>query len=151
MKKLIYLCVISLSITGCFSKQLIIDPIPCEKFKDCKETIKKIFALQNPKKAPLEITVTDESIVWLVNQDVHHNVTGATTSHTMQNTLYFKDIEALRLVKDNKPHTYEIRFINRANRKTYIISLRDQDYALQGYSAIKCLMGSVNKNPNTLY
>lgn len=151
MKRLIYCVFISVMCVGCFPKRLAFDPIPCDKFRDCKETIKKVYMLQNPKQAPIDVIVSDEYILWNKDVSVYHNVTGATTVHNQQNTIYFKDIEELRLIDDNKPNTFEIRFINKANQKTYIIELHDKDYAIQGYSAIKCMMDSVKKNSDGLY
>lgn len=106
--------------------------------------------LQKPDKAPVEIEVTDEYIAWSKDVAVYHNVTGATSTHIQTNTIYFKDIEYLR-VKDDNTSRFEIVFINKATKKENIIFLYDKDYAIQGYSAIKCMTEKAKNNPENMY
>jgi len=64
-----------------------VEPIPCDKFKDCKETIKKVYLLQRPDKAPNEISVTNEFISWS-NDESHYDLwTGVTTVKLNKNTI----------------------------------------------------------------
>ena len=105
--------------------------------------------LQKANKVPKEIQVTEECITLTYDKDIHHHVTGGTTTHTQHKTVYFKDIEKLRVIHDNSGR-YEIRFYNKAIRKKDIIFLYDKDYAIQGYSAIKCMIENQDTS-NTLY
>ncbi len=140
--------------SSCFvlnpSKQLVFDPIPCDKFIDCKETIKKVYMVQKSKLAPVQISVTDEYITWSKDVAVQNYMSGATTTHLFNNTIYFRDIERLRVIDDDSGRT-EIRFINKANKSEHTIFLYDKDYAIQGYSAIKCLIELNKTNSNGKY
>ena len=139
MKKYMVLLVFfSLSILNGFS-QVIFDSIPCEKFRDPKETIKKIYLVQKANKVPKEIIVSDESIFLSYDKDLHHHITGGTTTHTWNSAIYFQDIQELRIVHDNSGR-YEIRFYNKATKKNMIIFLYDKDYAIQGVCAINCMI-----------
>jgi hypothetical protein len=128
---------IFLIFSGCLPT-LKFEAIPCNKFKDCKETIKKVYVLQKPNRAPKGIVVTDEYIAWSKDVAVFHTVTGATSTHDFKNVIYFKDIENLRLIYDRSSKI--IAFINKANGTKHDIYLSDEDYAIQGYSAIKCMI-----------
>lgn len=146
MKRISYFLILVL-ISSCLPT-LKFESIPCEKFRDCKETIKKVYLLQEPDKAPVSIVVTDEYIAWSKDAAVYHKVTGATTRQNQQNTIYFKDIEDLRVVYDTY---YKIRFINKANKTSHAIVIADKDYAIQGCSAIKCMIELSKSNSDGLY
>ena len=132
---------ITLTISSC---AYVVDPIACDKFKDCKETIRKTYALQPPKKAPADVEVTDEYIMAERQLDIHHNITGATTTHDTKNLTYFKDIKKLRVSK--KFGRCEIVFKNKANNVVTVIVLSNTDYMIQGYSAIKCMIDQAAKS-----
>lgn len=146
--KILLLAFISFSISNCFS-QVKFDSIPCEKFKDPKETIKKIFLVQKANKVPKGISVTDECIYLSYDKDVNHHITGGTTTQTWNSAIYFQDIQKLRIVHDNSGR-YEIRFYNKATKTKMIIFLYDKDYAIQGVCAINCMIKK-QKSADKLY
>ena len=125
---------------------IVFEPISCDQFKDCRETIKKVYSVQRPDKAPYAVEVTNEYIETGKTLDINHHVMGTTTSRQTSNRIYFKDIADLRVI--HKWSRYEIRFVNRANRFTTLIFLSDKEYAIQGYSAIKCMVDQAKANTN---
>ncbi len=112
---------------GCFPKTLIVDSLPCESLDNPKEIIKRTYMLQT-NEVPMAIEVTDEYIKW--NFKV-----------SKPKIVYFKYISDLRLVDDNSGRV-EIRFKNNATNDTQIILTLDQEIAIRGYSAIKCMIES---------
>lgn len=149
MKKNLCVLGVTLFLSSCATSRIALEPIPCNKFNDCKESIKKLYMLQKPNKAPSEIIVTDEYISYSKPTDIYHNVTGATTTHLLQNTIYFKNIENLRV--ENKKHTskYVILFSNKVNRTKQVIIIYDKDEVTKGYSAIKCMVDIAKSNTNS--
>lgn len=149
MKKFLIFGAISILLFGCFTKTLTVNRIPCDNFKDCKETIKKVYKLQKSDKAPISIKVTDEYISCSKHVTQYNFFTDATSTSYRTETIYFKDIKDLRVVRDNS-RRYEIRFKNSANNTNNIIFLYDYNYAIQGYSAIKCMI-ELGKNKTDVY
>jgi len=131
-----------LTLTGCFPSKVAFEPISCEKFKDCKETIKQVMKQQIRKKSPGYVEVTDESIAW----DKGYEVPGAFVSayRVTKHVLYFKNINKLELV--SKKGHYEIRMFNKASGDVDMIFLYDKDLAIRGYSAIRCMMDKLSTN-----
>jgi len=146
--KIKLLVLFSLLVSNCFS-QVKFDSIPCEKFKDLKETIKKIYLIQKANKVPKSISVTDECILLSYDKDVNHHIMGTTTTQTWNSAIYFRDIQKLRIVHDNSGR-FEIRFYNKATRKNLIIFLYDKEYAIQGVCAINCMIKK-QQSDNSLY
>ena len=142
--KLFIVLILSTLTSMCFS-QVEFDSIPCEKFRDPKETIKKIFMLQKENKIPVDIQVNDECITLTYDKDINHHITGGTTTHTQHNTIYFRDIEKLRIVHDNSGR-FEIRFYNKATKNKFIVFLYDKNYAIQGVCAINCMIRKQKAN-----
>ena len=129
-----------LTLTGCFPSKVAFEPIPCEKFKDCKETIQKAMKQQIGNKSPNYVEVTDEYIRW--DKVLAHPGYYVTTYSKKAHTLYFKNISKLVLV--SKKGHYEIRMFNKASGDVDMIFLYDKDLAIRGYSAIKCMMDKVS-------
>jgi len=147
--KILALVFFSFFFSTCFS-QVVFDSIPCEKFKDPKETIKKIYLIQKANKVPKEISVDDERIFLSYDKDVNHHVSGGVTTQTWNTAIYFQDIQQLRIVHDNTGR-FEIRFFNNASKKTVIIFLYDLNYAIQGVCAINCMIKKQKRIEDNLY
>lgn len=126
-------------LSGCFPKVLQFTPIPCEKFKDCKNNIEKAYLSQRKAYVPAYIKVTDEAIFFDKDESSFHGITGATTVHSKRTALYFDKIEKLRLVDDNT-RRFEIRFYYVPTKETHTIFLYDKELGIEGYSALKCMI-----------
>ena len=150
MKNFIGLLTFLILLTGCFSTTLIVEPIPCDKFIDSKKNIEKVYMSQRPDRAPASIEVTDEAIFLTKDESIYHNITGETTVHTKKTAIYFNKIEKLRVVDDNTKRT-EIRFYYPASDMTHIVFLYDKDLAIEGYSAIKCMIEKAKKRNDGMY
>lgn len=140
MKNYYFLFFVSVFLSGCFSTTLVVDPIPCDKFIDCKKNIEKVYLSQRADLVPASIKVTDEAVFFNNDESTFHNVTGATTVHSKSSAIYFEKIENLRLVDDGNTKRFEIYFFYTGNRITYKIFLYDKDLAIEGYSALKCMI-----------
>jgi len=140
MRISIFLVLLALLLSNCI-RTVDVTPIPCNQFDDCKETIQKILLKQSP--VPSDVTVTDETFAWSYDTYDYDEWTGNTTSRRLFK-FFYEDIYDMRVVHDNSGR-FEIRFKSKTSKDTYMIFLYDKQHAIQGYSAINCMIESSNK------
>ena len=119
------------------------DPIPCSDLVDAKEIIKKVYRSQREKEAPNELEITDKYIAWSKQKSKSNMWSYSRSTVTLSNTVYYDMISDLRLIR-NKRH-YEIIIISKSSKTKYKIILWDKELAVEGYSAIKCMIEQSKK------
>jgi hypothetical protein len=149
MKTLLFTLLVGLTMVGCNRQMYEFELIPCDKFRDSKENIKKAFQLQEADRAPNQIIVTDEYIDW-IKEGVNRNMLDVPRGESLHNTVYFNKIINLSIIHPTK--RYIIKFINTTSNREHVIVLYDKDIAEQGYSAIKCMMDAAkDRSQDGLY
>jgi hypothetical protein len=149
MNKYLFLILAFALLSSCFSEQLVVDPIPCDKFIDAKKNIEKAYLSQRIALVPASIEVTDEAIFLNTAESTIHNVAGPTTVHSRSTAIYFEHIENIRLIDDGNTERFEIYFFYTANKTTYKIFLYDKNIAIEGYSALKCMIEKAKQKSKT--
>ena len=117
--------------------------IPCSDIKDAKATIKKAYLSQDEKYAPNDLEITDESIAW-GKQKTKDNFWVGKSTLILNNSIYFDMMEKLCMRKNGGK--YEIIFTSKSSGKKYAIKLRDFEQAVEGYSAIQCMIDKAKPN-----
>ncbi len=144
MKKFIFIFPALLIMLGTVAqKNVEFDPIPCSDLANAKETINKVYRSQRAKEAPNELEITDKYIAWSKQKSKSGYWTYSRGTVTLSNTVYYDMISELRLIRYKKH--YEIIIISKSTKTKYKIILWDKELAIEGYSAIKCMIEQTKK------
>lgn len=119
-------------------------PIPCPEIKDAKETIEKVYRSQNEKYAPNQIEVTDEYIAWGKQKSKSSFLGYGRSTVMVDNTIYFDMISDFWLIK-SQAH-FEIIIRSKSSKSNHKIILFDKGLAIEGYSAIQCMIEKSKTN-----
>ena len=136
MRALFLIAFIAIFFSSCVTT-ISFTPIPCSQFTNCQETIHKTLLKQSP--VPKMVDVTDKLMSW--DYGTYYHDSWSSTTQQRYFTFFFEDIYDMRVVHDNSGR-YEIRFRSRTSKNTYIIFLWDKQIAIEGYSAINCMIES---------
>lgn len=118
-------------------------PLPCDKFKDFKASVRKLLMLQKSKYAPASFEVTDEYMRWSKDKVKSDFISGASWVGTDVKTVYYEYITDLKIAEVRQG--YEVVFRTPNEKGWFHLIYINLEICIEAYSVLKCKVDSYGK------